>query len=171
MIVVELLVDLLLLDRLRVLAPLRVEEAVAQVAGELALHHLLHHVDLEEADREQDEGVVGDAQLLERREAGALDRGELDAVRVKGKREPVKIYELLGSGTPTDNHRQLMDNFHEALGYYREQRWDDAIKLFNHVRTLKSEDFTSGVYITRCEAMRHQPPGPDWDGVFTMTTK
>ena len=64
-----------------------------------------------------------------------------------------------------------MDNFHEALGYYREQKWDDAIKLFNHVRTLKPEDFTSGVYINRCEAMRHQPPGPDWDGVFTMTTK
>ena len=96
---------------------------------------------------------------------------ELDAVRVKGKREPVKIYELLGSGTPTESHKQLMDNFHEALGFYREQKWDDAIKLFNHVRTLKPEDFTSGVYINRCEAMRHQPPGPDWDGVFTMTTK
>ncbi len=101
----------------------------------------------------------------------AIYARELDAVRVKGKREPVKIYELLGSGTPTENHRQVMDNFHEALGYYREQKWEDAIKLFNHVRTLKPEDFTSGVYISRCEAMRNQPPGPDWDGVFTMTTK
>ncbi|MBT6489302.1 MAG: CHASE2 domain-containing protein [Deltaproteobacteria bacterium] len=96
---------------------------------------------------------------------------ELDSVRVKGKREPVKIYELLGSGTPDDGNRQLMDNFHEALGLYRQQKWSDAIKLFNHVRTLKADDFTSGVYISRCEAMRAQPPGPDWDGVFTMTTK
>lgn len=96
---------------------------------------------------------------------------ELDSVRVKGKREPVKIFELLGSGTPTDAHKTLMDNFHEGLELYRNQEWDNAIKLFNHVRTLKADDFTSGVYISRCEAMQAQPPAPDWDGVFTMTTK
>jgi len=101
----------------------------------------------------------------------AIYARELDSVRVKGKREPVKIYELLGSGTPTDNHQQVMDHFHEALTLYRNQKWEDAIKLFTHVRSIKKDDFTSGVYISRCDSMRKQPPGTEWDGVFTMTTK
>ena len=101
----------------------------------------------------------------------AIYARELDSVRVKGKRDPVKIYELLGAGTPGEEHRQFMDHFHEGLSLYRAQQWDNAIKLFKHVRTLRKDDFTSGVYISRCEAMRSQPPAADWDGVFTMTTK
>ena len=32
-------------------------------------------------------------------------------------------------------------------------------------------DPCSRKYIGRCEAMRKDPPGPEWDGVFEMKTK
>ncbi len=97
---------------------------------------------------------------------------EIDMVRVKGKREPVKIYEVLGLGTPTPAHAELMGEFQKAMLCYRAQKWDEAVAGFELVRTkLKPKDYVSGVYIERCDKMRHNPPGPDWDGVYTFTTK
>ncbi len=97
---------------------------------------------------------------------------EMDAVRVKGKREPVRIFELLAKGKPTTELRELVTTFEQAIGLYKQQKWDEAIGLFDKVRgTLKPNDYASSMYIKRCETMRANPPGPDWDGVFTMKTK
>jgi adenylate cyclase len=97
----------------------------------------------------------------------------LDSVRVKGKREPVQIYELLGKGDPTPEHTLLMKQFQQSLVHYRSQEWNEAIAILEIIRKeTKPDDFASGVYIKRCETMRDSsPPGPDWDGVFTMTSK
>jgi adenylate cyclase len=55
---------------------------------------------------------------------------------------------------------------------YKQQKWDEAVVLFEKVRTsLKPNDHASEVYIKRCELMRQTPPGADWDGVCTMKTK
>jgi adenylate cyclase len=97
---------------------------------------------------------------------------EMDAVRVKGKREPVRIYELLGKGKPDASAKALIETFHSGIAAYKAQQWDQAIALFDQVRTdLKPNDFASTMYIERCEVYRAQPPGPEWDGVFTMKTK
>ncbi len=98
---------------------------------------------------------------------------EMDLVRVKGKREPVKIYELLGKGkNPSADHAPLVELFHQAIYLYRAQKWDEAIAIFERVRAdIKANDYASGMYIDRCEKMRGEALGPDWDGVFTMTTK
>jgi len=97
---------------------------------------------------------------------------EMDLVRVKGKKEPVKIYELLGLGTPAQAHADLMGEFHRAVALYRGQKWDDAVALFETVRTkLKPNDYASGMYIDRCNAMKQKPPAADWDGVYIFTTK
>jgi adenylate cyclase len=97
---------------------------------------------------------------------------ELDSVRVKGKREPVRIFELLGYGEPTEKERALIDYFAEGLSLYKDQRWDDAIDRFNRLREeIAPDDHTSRLYIQRCETMKENPPPEDWDGVFTMNTK
>jgi adenylate cyclase len=97
---------------------------------------------------------------------------EMDSVRVKGKREPVRIFELLGKGKPSGDVGQLIEAFQQAIAFYKQQEWDQAIALFDKVRTsLKPNDFASTMYIKRCETMRDNPPGEGWDGVYTMTTK
>lgn len=97
---------------------------------------------------------------------------EMDSVRVKGKREPVKIYELLGKGAGSNGAGELIQSFEQGIVQYKAQKWDEAIATFEKVRgDLKPGDFASGMYIDRCVAMRQDPPGEDWDGVFTMTTK
>ncbi len=97
---------------------------------------------------------------------------ELDLVRVKGKNEPVRIYELIGKGKATGNAADLIEQFERAIQAYRSQNWTDAIALFERIRTdLKPGDFASQMYIDRCVQLRSQDMGPGWDGVFTMTTK
>ncbi len=95
---------------------------------------------------------------------------EIDAVRVKGKKKPVKTFEVLakaGTEEDTDELRRLIDDFAQGLEFYRTRKWDEAQKIFNSF----GEDPASVVFSERCNLLRDEPPGEDWDGVWIMTTK
>jgi adenylate cyclase len=96
---------------------------------------------------------------------------ELDLVRVKGKHEPVHIYELLALAPGTPELAAFVERFRWGLSAYASQRWDEAIARFREADRLRGGDPTSRTYVERCEAMRRAPPGPEWDGVFEMKTK
>jgi len=96
---------------------------------------------------------------------------EVDRVRVKGKREPVHIYELLALAPGTPELTLFVERFGWGLSAYKAQRWDEAIARFRECDAMHGGDPTSRKYVERCEAMRREPPGPEWDGVFQMKTK
>jgi adenylate cyclase len=96
---------------------------------------------------------------------------ELDLVRVKGKREPVHIHELLALAPGTPELAAFVERFRRGLSAYKAQRWDEASARFREADELRGGDPTSQRYVERCEAMRREPPGPEWDGVFQMKTK
>jgi len=96
---------------------------------------------------------------------------ELDAVRVKGKVKPVKIYELLGEKKDEPAGRAWMELFARGLALYREKQWDEAKAAFGAVLNLRPEDTVSIMYIDRCRNLKDQPPSEPWDGVFVMTKK
>jgi len=92
---------------------------------------------------------------------------ELDAVQVKGKLEPVKIYELVHRGPPDKEKDGWIEDFHEALYLYRASKFEVAAKAFGKLES----DAVARMYVGRCHEMKENPPGPDWDGVYKMTTK
>jgi adenylate cyclase len=96
---------------------------------------------------------------------------ELDLVRVKGKHRPVEIYELVALAPATPEVAAFVERFRWGLSAYTAQRWDEAIARFREADELRGGDPTSRKYVERCEAMRRDPPGPEWDGVFQMKTK
>lgn len=97
---------------------------------------------------------------------------ELDLARVKGKKEPVRIYELLGRmGEVGPDMFTWIDRFHQGIEDYRQQRWTQAIEHFNRVLNLHADDAPARLYIQRCQAYQQTPPPANWDGVYTMTTK
>ncbi|MCH8011894.1 MAG: adenylate/guanylate cyclase domain-containing protein [Candidatus Marinimicrobia bacterium] len=101
----------------------------------------------------------------------------LDHVRVKGKKMPVKVFELLSEkGKLDDIHSKVLPIFHEGLEYYNSQKWDKANKAFAESDQLEDMFPTrptnpSRVYIERCQFFKENPPGDDWDGVWTLTAK
>jgi len=96
---------------------------------------------------------------------------ELDAVRVKGKVRPVKIFELLALRSEKDPRIDIIEPFAQALRHYREQEWDRAEEKFNEVLSKIPEDVAAQLYLQRIANLREEPPRPGWDGVFTMKRK
>lgn len=96
---------------------------------------------------------------------------ELDRVRVKGKQEPVAIYEPIGlTASVTVEKIRELDRYSVALRAYREQEWDVAQGLFIELRQARS-DALYNVYLDRIERFRRHAPPADWDGVYEHLTK
>ena len=95
---------------------------------------------------------------------------ELDAVRVKGKKEPVRLFELRGRGEAKAD-APLLEAYARGLGLYRKQRFATARLEFEHCLELHPEDGPAQLFLQRCDAMSAEPPGANWDGVFSMTHK
>ncbi|NIQ03228.1 MAG: CHASE2 domain-containing protein [Nitrospinaceae bacterium] len=101
-----------------------------------------------------------------------IEARELDSIRVVGKGEPIKIYELLGrKGEMDDNIRAILPFFREGLEHYKNQRWEEGITCFEQALDRYEDDGPSLTYFERCITFQHHPPPPDWDGVFGMRTK
>lgn len=94
---------------------------------------------------------------------------ELDAVRVKGKVQPVRIYEPYDdiAGGASDGY----ETFNEAISLYRSRNIEGALKLFNESKNILENDYPSTLYIDRCKELKQHPPAEDWDGVFTAKEK
>jgi adenylate cyclase len=125
---------------------------------------------LEGANKEYGTRVILGAATFEQVRDAVVAR-PLDLVRVKGKREPVQIHELLALAPAPPALAAFVERFEWGLSAYRAQRWDEAIARFREADGLRGGDPASRAWVDRCEAMRREPPGPEWDGVFEMKTK
>lgn len=97
---------------------------------------------------------------------------ELDKVRVKGKDEPVAIYQPLGLNTelqPKD--RQLLERWNQALLAFRNKQWDLAEQHFHELKQGDSNGVLYTLYLDRIAVFRLNPPPELWDGVTTFETK
>jgi len=97
---------------------------------------------------------------------------ELDRVRVKGKDEPVAIFEPIGPENQVGRERvEELKLWGQALRLYRARNWDQAeLILFNLQRLYPGTPLYS-LYADRVARYRHESPGPGWDGVTSFETK
>jgi adenylate cyclase len=97
---------------------------------------------------------------------------EIDRVKVKGKEQPITIYEPLGLRETLDGKwKDELKLLREALKRYRAQEWDMAeMNFLNLARTSRSPQ-PYRLYAERIAAFRTSPPPRDWDGVYTHTSK
>jgi len=120
--------------------------------------------------------IVNESTFAAAQNAGFLFR-ELDLIRVKGKQQPVTIYELYGHRLDLQQAGALPDaevriaQFEQARQLYRRRRWSDAQHIFQEVLSRWPDDGPSVVYLKRCQDYLAEEPLPEWDGVFTMTHK
>ena len=96
---------------------------------------------------------------------------ELDFITVKGKTEPVRIFEILQTkALASDKLFEIKDLFEKGLAAYRKQQWDKAEEMFR-LCNEKYSDMPSVVFLDRIEHFKTNPPPKKWDGVFVMRVK
>ena len=97
---------------------------------------------------------------------------ELDCVRVKGKQEPIPIFEPVAESSKVEPRiRGAIERWHQAYGLIRRQKWDHAQEILEELAKLYPNEVLYQLYLTRIAYYRSHPPGPNWDGVTTFETK
>jgi adenylate cyclase len=97
---------------------------------------------------------------------------EIDAIQVVGKKEPVKVYQLLGMSNDIDETMLTMTQcYAKGLQLYRKREWDEAMGYFKEALKIDPEDGPSTTMLKRCAAYKADPPKEDWNGAFAMTSK
>ena len=101
-----------------------------------------------------------------------VDVRELDTIRVVGRMDPVKVYELLDRKNQTTAAQiDLAEQFSKGLELYKQTNFADAKSQFEQCLQIFSDDGPSLTYIARCQEYAAEPPEDSWDGVFTLTEK
>lgn len=101
-----------------------------------------------------------------------IETREIDLMKVIGKEEPVRVFELLGrKGKLEQNMKELRDTFEQGLQAYRSQKWAQAQRNFEDCLKLRPNDTPSVLYLERIKSLQENPPGDDWDGVRHLTKK
>ncbi len=96
----------------------------------------------------------------------------LDFLAVKGKKEPVKVHELVCKiGDEPEGWFERTELYDKAIQLHLERKWDEAIATFEEVLKLDPNDGPSKTYITRCNEYKVNPPPEGWDGRYILTHK
>jgi adenylate cyclase len=106
---------------------------------------------------------------------------KVDVLRVKGKKHPMAVFELMGvsadaghgSGLPVCDPRlaQLAAAYEEAFSLYQRQQWDAADAVLQQILQGHPKDGPASTLLARIAVFRAAAPTQDWDGVYVATQK
>jgi adenylate cyclase len=96
---------------------------------------------------------------------------ELDLIRVKGKLQPVTIYEVMAYRESGRHFIELAELFAKGRGCYKRRDWRQAIGYFEKCLERWPDDGPSNVFRRRSEEFLLDEPDSNWDGVYVMKHK
>jgi adenylate cyclase len=114
--------------------------------------------------------VIGEAT---RAAAGAsFEYRFLDVVAVKGRSEPLAVYEVLsGAGGLEAVRASVLETYRRGIELYRARRWAEASGLFREILERAPGDGPSSLYLRRSLALQASPPPAEWDGTYIAQVK
>jgi adenylate cyclase len=71
----------------------------------------------------------------------------------------------------TKEKEEVLKYYNLGLTAYKQRKWDEAVRAFEHALSVDPHDGPSEVYLGRSKEFKLNPPPADWDGVFVMKTK
>ncbi len=102
-----------------------------------------------------------------------IETREIDYVRVIGRTNPTRIYELLGKkGFMDDPILEILPLYNEGLKFYKESKWREAIAYFQKALEEHPEDGPSLTLLKRCQLLQKDSQmEKDWDGIYSISSK
>ena len=115
-------------------------------------------------------------QKTEAQVRGQFTLRRIDLMVVKGKTEPVQVFELMGDLEVPQFIKDLLRHFEEGVDLFRDRQFEAALKAFAnaaHHEAIQTEGEInpSRLYMDRCREFMSHPPAADWNGVFVKKTK
>jgi adenylate cyclase len=96
----------------------------------------------------------------------------IDLVRVKGKDEPVGLFEPIGfEGEVPPQTVERLARHAAAVAAYRAQNWPTAKSDFQALAAEEPNRLIYKIYLDRIANFEEHSPGPEWDGVYTHKEK
>jgi adenylate cyclase len=123
---------------------------------------------LEGANKYFSTSIMASQETVERAGSGFTWR-ELDSIQVKGRAQPINIYEPLAkAGEETPQQKVHASAYAEGLAHWRKRDFLAAVKSFDIVALT---DPPSALFLKRAEEFVRDPPGPDWEPVNALEGK
>jgi len=126
---------------------------------------------LEGVNKQYGTEILISGETLSRVQGRVVTR-EVDRIRVKGKTQPTRLFELVGlPGLVPEAQMQFLHVCQEASERYFHSDFKAALARLEEAIVLCPEDQPSRILRDRCRQYLQQPPPPDWDGVTTLRSK
>jgi adenylate cyclase len=128
---------------------------------------------LEPANKTYDTLIMVSDNTLRAATAAAFRYRELDLIAVKGKLQPVTVYEILETADTAfpEDREEALRHYEAGLVAYKHRDWELAATYFEAALAADPEDGPSEVYLDRCRENVASPPPADWDFVVRRTEK
>ena len=96
----------------------------------------------------------------------------LDNVMVKGKKNPIVIYEVIDEiPQVSEQDLEIIQLTETAFEKYCRREFIPSISLYRSILERKPQDHLSTMFLERCRQYIQNPPPEDWNGAYVMTTK
>lgn len=97
----------------------------------------------------------------------------LDRVRVKGRTEPISVFEILDGGSREDVNLKLetRTHFEQGLLHYHSQEFAEAQVIFDNVLHCNPRDKAAQIYRERAAYFAAHGVPPDWSGIEILREK
>jgi adenylate cyclase len=110
------------------------------------------------------------------REGAELNYRKLDRIVVKGRSQPVEVYELWDSSLDPSAAESCRSVYEAALEQYFAGQWGEALAGFEKCEALEpartyAPTTPSAVLAIRCREFAVNGGPGEWDGAYRMTTK
>lgn len=103
---------------------------------------------------------------------GRMIARELDHIRVKGKQEATRVYEVVAEpGDLTPGQTALLEAYQAGLKAYRNRAFAEAKQWFTKALEIMPDDGPSRLYCRRCEQCLKKAPGARWKGITVLRSK
>lgn len=96
---------------------------------------------------------------------------QLDVLRVKGKQQPMPVFELMAEGMPDEPTARRVELYESALRHYQRQQWTEAEASLVELLSRWPDDGPAKTLMKRIEQFRREPPPIAWDGVYVAKDK